>query len=932
MTKRLAIILMLVTAAVAVVGFGQSPRRPVPDVTPSPTPTPEDRDEQLAILLADKTRNLHQWSSISRFHGLPSESVRAISQSSDGVMWFGTDFGLARFDGRRVASVAPEIFADRQVVSLYPETDGGLWIATDAGIWLFKSGRFLAVAGTGDRSFERILGDDGSNFPVAETSATNGKTEVFSLDARGNEPTATPLELRIPRTVSNAPAELGRSKAWTAVSVDGGEWFATRDLGVFFRPRGGAPIRYTVENTAGGLRSNEVFSVFVDREFVVWFGTSKGVSRFDPNSPRSEQFSSGASGDFVRAILRLPDGRLFAATQGGLFTSSERGAWEAVAGFENRAVYSLAADARGKLFVGAARGLSTIPSTGSFAGEKRSVRAFADFRGRVFAAIFGGGIAIIGEKGLVELEGIQAEMLESVSLESAPDRLLIGTAGRGVFVYDGTKFGRDPALGELDARTIWAIERAGESDVWFGTDRGIFLFRSGTLSRIEVGDLEVRAIAPGEQDGVWCATVDGGLVRIGEDPLFGWLNSRFEVEEGLPTQKSFSVIRGETGELIVGTSRGIVRYRVPDSKPSLNFTRIASRRLHDPGEAAGTIALEYPQNALTVEVAASSSRTFPEQFQYAFALFDEKGNAVEKRVGRDPQFLAGGLEPGNYRIEIRAFDKNLISSAPLSVAFTIERAPFPWFTLLLAVLLLFAVAALVWAVISQRKSSLKSAELKIANEELETARLDLATEAERERRRISRDLHDQTLADLRHLQLMADKLGDDPATRADAQTIRTEIEEVSTEIRRICEDLSPSVLENIGLSAALEWSLANAMRSPGIQKESVFENRVGTDLLERIPATDEIQIYRIVQEVLSNIARHSSARNVSLAILEIEDGALLIRIIDDGEGFDPERADAGGGRGLANIRSRASLIGAGVSYQIPETGGTLFSLTYKPNN
>ncbi len=177
--------------------------------------------------------------------------------------------------------------------------------------------------------------------------------------------------------------------------------------------------------------------------------------------------------------------------------------------------------------------------------------------------------------------------------------------------------------------------------------------------------------------------------------------------------------------------------------------------------------LEYPQNSLLLDVTAISSRTFPEQFQYAFTLVDSSGQSIKQKLSRESQFTMEGLKPGTYTVTARAFTKDLTASAPLSFSFTVAKAPFPWTSTALAILLALALLALLWAILERRRIVATSAALVDANRELADARLNLANEAERERRRIARDLHDQTLADLRHLALLTDQIkvnGDSTAT------------------------------------------------------------------------------------------------------------------------------------------------------------------------
>src|SRR4029077_20891098 len=97
----------------------------------------------------------------------------------------------------------------------------------------------------------------------------------------------------------------------------------------------------------------------------------------------------------------------------------------------------------------------------------------------------------------------------------------------------------------------------------------------------------------------------------------------------------------------------------------------------------------------------------------------------------------------------RSFTKDLVASSPLSFEFSVAGAPFPWTSTALAVLLALALMALLWAILEHRRIVRTSLALVNANRELAGARLDLANEAERERRRIAPGLHHATTRGLR---------------------------------------------------------------------------------------------------------------------------------------------------------------------------------------
>jgi signal transduction histidine kinase len=383
--------------------------------------------------------------------------------------------------------------------------------------------------------------------------------------------------------------------------------------------------------------------------------------------------------------------------------------------------------------------------------------------------------------------------------------------------------------------------------------------------------------------------------------------------------------------LLIGTNRGVARYEPGKLEPSLAVTRILSKRVHAPSELQAGLNLEYPQNSLLLDVTAISSRTFPEQFQYAFTLVDANGQQISQKLSRESQFTMEGLKPGTYTATARAFTKDLTASAPLSFSFTVAKAPFPWTSTALAILLALALLALLWAILERRRIVATSAALVDANRELADARLNLANEAERERRRISRDLHDQTLADLRHLALLTDQIkgnGESAANQNPTHALRKEIEVISQEVRRICEDLSPSVLQNVGFAAALEFALSHAVQDAPAEKRFAYEFHCDDAIEERgeLAPSVQMQIYRIVQEAVNNIWRHADATEVKMFVTTASGGDFSLKLEDNGRPFTSQHTNSEG-RGLANMRARAGLIDARISWRAREEGGTVFTLT-----
>jgi len=200
---------------------------------------------------------------------------------------------------------------------------------------------------------------------------------------------------------------------------------------------------------------------------------------------------------------------------------------------------------------------------------------------------------------------------------------------------------------------------------------------------------------------------------------------------------------------------------------------------------------------------------------------------------------------------------------------------------------------------------------------------------EDERLRISRELHDDTaqvLASLsRGLDLLISEEKKLPKPTIERlEKLQQRADAALEGVRRFSQDLRPSILNDLGLVPALEWLIADLeKRSKMITKVNITGNR------HRLPPEKELAVFRIAQEALSNVRRHSRASSVEMT-MDFGDDALTLIISDNGRGFNvPERTSdlvLSGKLGMMGMRERARLIGGTLIVQSEADAGTTVTL------
>jgi two-component system sensor histidine kinase UhpB len=212
---------------------------------------------------------------------------------------------------------------------------------------------------------------------------------------------------------------------------------------------------------------------------------------------------------------------------------------------------------------------------------------------------------------------------------------------------------------------------------------------------------------------------------------------------------------------------------------------------------------------------------------------------------------------------------------------------------------------------------------------LEAERRDSARRAltaqEQERRRIARELHDEVGQALTAVVLQLDHVGRgaNAAIQDDVVHAREAVRSSLEEVREIARRLRPEALDDLGLPSALAALTNDITRRTRLP----VERRIASPLPPLAP-DEELVVYRVAQEALTNVVRHAAAAHAHLA-LGVRDGRVELEVRDDGGGFDSR--SAADGAGLLGMRERAVLVGAELEVSSSASGrGTTVRLRLAP--
>lgn len=840
--------------------------------------------------------------------GLPDDTILRVEEDADGTLWVQTYRGAARRSGDRFvaydAAADPAFMAHpaaRASKTIEEIRRHGVWYADDAAVHRFARGRWTSYPRSGGLEGARVTSiEEGRDGSIWVTTADAG---LFRFEAGrmarydvgpGLERASCAVEdasgalwLRAPdgRLARFADGRLttfgddGANGAVCSLLVDreGSLWVGTRAGGL----RQVTAESVTVLDEANGLATANVYPIVETRDGTVWAGTwGRGVARL--SGGRFETFPNGARREpfAITSIADAGDGSLWVAAGASVFRFRDGRYTEAPLPFDPPpgTLWAIYVDRAGMVWFGGRAGLYRYDGTSvrhygvadGLAGNAVKVM-LEDRSGALWIGTYGGLSRLENGRitSITTADGLSSDRVRS--LYESPDGVLwAGTYDGGLNRIEGGRIDRITATEGLFGNNVFQILEDDAENLWMTSNRGIFRAARRELDDVAAGRASrVGCVGYGPQDGLANVECNGGVQSPGCRSADGRL--------WFPTQGGVAVVDPSSLR-----DNRLAPSVVIESCTVAGREALADGRV-DVGSGEGTLDIRF--------TAPSFLRPDAVAFRYRIEGLDDGWTDL----GTRRSILFPYLPAGRFTLRVIAANGDGVWNATGASLVIVVAAPFyrsTWF---------YGVAAFGVALAGFAAFALRIRALGRARGAQEAFSKRLIESQEGERKRIAAELHDglgQALLVIRNTAALGLE-----AAEPGEHAVLGEIASVSAmaidEVRAIAYKLRPQELDRLGLSRSIEAMVRRAGESTDVRFDVLVDPIDGA-----VSEENEIALYRIVQEAVSNVVRHARATRASVHVL-VDEGAIRVTVADDGVGFD--RAD---GFGLSGMTERARMLGA----------------------
>lgn len=766
--------------------------------------------------------------------------------------------------------------------------------------------------------------------------ARNGQLWIGSYDqVIAYDPVAESFT-QIP--ISNHPATAAAEQVLTvAETSDGFVWFGT-SIGTLYRldKKTGqvVPQNDPAKSTSGFLHRTIKF--LEDRTGNLWIGTDPdGVYRIDTKKkPFHHTYNDPAKDEdlksnFIKSFLQVGD-EIYIGTydQGINVYHPQTGRYRFINGFQNSGTHypsitSMEQDATGRIWVSTGEGIAVLEK-GATALTRPTLTTpspLAFTSGSRVHVLPDQSVLVCSDEGLFKLVRSGnawnvitypgKTIMENYLVDRNGNWWICGPAG----IYFLKKDAPPESFSLLFGNTgrIKCLYQDAAGIIWAGSVNGLFKIDPAQkkILRVYTGkdgmpNTFIYGMLADEKQQLWIST-NKGIARF--DPNTENFRN-YSVSDGLQSNEfnTGAYYKSPDGELFFGGVNGFNHFYPAQIKdnPFAPQASITGLKIFDKPflsdsviECKKLITLDYTRNNLLLEYTALEFSD-PSKNSFKYRLLGLDTNWVNAGKERFARFV--NLDPGEYVFQLKAANNDgRWNSTPLELRITITP-PFwktvPFIASMMALGLVLLLIGIRFYL--RRQVRLRTRDLQLE----QRARIGAIIETEeKERKRIAGELHDGLGQLLSTARLNVAGLGEDEESQ-DNVLLKNSLQlldEACAEVRTISHNMMPGALIRLGLAEAVN-ELINK-----INDTEKIKIAYDTNLDERLPETTEVALYRIVQEVLTNMLRHAEAKNISVRIDKTGE-QLLVVIADDGKGLDVAQIQHSGGLGWKNIYSRLGLL------------------------
>ncbi len=981
------------------------------------------------------------------------QEINCVIKDKKGFMWFGTDYGLYRFDGYNFkvykfkfgdsTSLGTNMilclydddrylwvgaiqglyrfdktterfkefkinYNDNFIWGIYPSANNNLWIRTPGGLNRIDNtkDKYTKFKDAGDDKMGKIFYNESSNTLFEDE---NGYLWIgTSEDGLIRYDIKNKLFKNYKFDPDNLNSLSSNNISKILQDSKGNLWISTYDAGLNeFDKKTEKFKRYQHDSLNGNsIISNAIYFMSINNDGKLWIGTPGGISVFDPSS---NIFTNLRREDYPSSLTDIADmycdntGMVWICTSHdyGFSICNNKNRWKFnyyknITGDNDSLTFnsanSVCEDQSGNYWIGTGNGIDILnknkekirhiehnPKDSASLGNNNVLNICKDKKNFMWIGTWFGPLDCYdpGKNIFRHYYDNDGKGMRTFQIyEDKKENLWVGLSEAGIRVLDSSRtimrvYLDKPEYSNVNIldifedskENIWIGSRFGLATIDLKTDKTLFLKDNpndtyynlhvvgineddngylwvGTLNGIKRFDIAAKTfkrfnnIKDGGRDdiiglmkdvkGNFWSTTNKGIAKFNpNDKTF----TNYGVSDGLLVN-SFEIMpkqyKARDGELFFAGSKGLTSF-YPDSIPQnkniptivLTDFRIFNKevKLDTSIIEIKKITISYKENFFSFDF-ASLDYTNPVKNQHAYML-----EGVDKdwiNVGNLRTANYTDIEPGEYTFKVKGSNNDGVwNEEGTSVKITITPPWWQtWWFKSCGAILIFMTAGYGY---KKRVSKLKKE--KSAQEEFSNK---LLNSQEEERKKIASMLHDSIAHDVlitkNSSELGLRSAGDNEEVKEILNKISEQSSSTLNELRRIQFNLHPYEVEKLGLTRAIKSIVDRASKSTVIQ--FTFEE----DIIDKLFSEEnEIHLYRIIQEAINNIIKHSSATEATIKISRTDEN-VFINISDNGKGFVKRNALSKNSMGLSGIYERVRLLGGSLEIDSEGSSGTVLRI------